>query len=83
MGPSGQTEDPEGRKGGVSGSGGRIRDGRGETRSEVGEARRKTVETSTTAATESGRKRAMEDPPVRNSKNRAWGKYRISGGGQE
>ena len=69
--------------GGGSGVGGRNRDGRGETCSKAGEVRRKTAATAMTAALDIRRKKATEDPPVRNSNDRAGGKYHMGGKGHE
>ena len=74
---------PRNVRGRGSGAGGRNRYNRGETCSKVGEARRKTEATATAAAPESEIKRETEDPPAKNSNNRAGGKYRMSRKGQE
>ena len=82
-GGSGVCRSPRYGGGGGRGAGGRSRDGGGETRNEAGAERKNTASIVLAAAPESGRKRVMEDLPVRNSNDGAGGKYRVGGKVQE
>ena len=82
-GGAGGCRSPRDGGGGGGGVGGRIRDGKGETRSKAGDARRKMTVTEKTAERVSGRKSATEDLQVRKCSDEAGDKYRVDGTDQE